>query len=102
MYFAEFLNHSSLDRLSILYLPTCVGCGYGHHANSLLGFSWQLRISHFAIRLGITSQARELRIYLQLALHAYPRTTNAWDDLPSCVPLQLPARGWSVRSKAAP
>jgi len=28
-YFAEFLNHSSLDRLGILYLTTCVGLGYG-------------------------------------------------------------------------
>ena len=27
-YFAEFLNHSSLDRLGILYLTTCVGLGY--------------------------------------------------------------------------
>ena len=27
--FAEFLNHSSLDRLGILYLTTCVGLGYG-------------------------------------------------------------------------
>ena len=26
-YFAEFLNKGSLDRLSILYLPTCVGFG---------------------------------------------------------------------------
>ena len=33
--FAEFLNQSYLDRLSILYLPTCVGLGYGHRANSL-------------------------------------------------------------------
>ena len=33
--FAEFLNQSSLDRLSILYLSTCVGLGYGHRANSL-------------------------------------------------------------------
>lgn len=28
-YFAEFLNHDSLARLSILYLTTCVGFGYG-------------------------------------------------------------------------
>lgn len=28
-HFAEFLNHDSLDRLSILYLITCVGFGYG-------------------------------------------------------------------------
>ena len=33
--FAEFLNHSSPDRLGILYLPTCVGLGYGHHVSSL-------------------------------------------------------------------
>ena len=33
--FAEFLHQSSLDRLGILYLPTCVGLGYGHCANSL-------------------------------------------------------------------
>jgi hypothetical protein len=38
MYFAEFLNHRSPDRLGILYLPTCVGLGYGQSANSLDGF----------------------------------------------------------------
>ncbi len=38
MYFAEFLNHSSPDRLGILYLPTCVGLGYGHHVSSLEAF----------------------------------------------------------------
>jgi hypothetical protein len=27
--FAEFLNPSSLKRLGILTLPTCVGLGYG-------------------------------------------------------------------------
>ena len=31
--FAEFLNQSSPDRLGILYLPTCVGLGYGQRAN---------------------------------------------------------------------
>ena len=38
--FAEFLNHDSLDRLSILYLITCVGLGYGRlkpHADAFLG-----------------------------------------------------------------
>lgn len=30
-------------------------------------------------------------------LLAYPRTTIAWVHLPSCVPHQLPASGWSVR-----
>src|SRR5690606_31679052 len=36
--FAEFLNHSSPDRLSILYLTTCVGFGYGPRAHSLEAF----------------------------------------------------------------
>ena len=55
--FAEFLNHSSPARLGILYPPTCVGLGYGHRANSLLGFSWQHGISDLTVfGIGITSQ----------------------------------------------
>jgi hypothetical protein len=38
MYFAEFLNHRSPDRLGILYLPTCVGLGYGQSVSSLDAF----------------------------------------------------------------
>ncbi len=37
-HFAEFLNHSSPDRLGILYLPTCVGLGYGRCTSSLEAF----------------------------------------------------------------
>jgi len=37
-YFTEFLNHSSPDRLGILYLPTCVGLGYGRCISSLEAF----------------------------------------------------------------
>ena len=37
-HFAEFLNHSSPDRLSILYLTTCVGYGYGPCTHSLEAF----------------------------------------------------------------
>ena len=37
-YFAEFLNHCFPDRLGLLYLPTCVGLGYGHRASSLEDF----------------------------------------------------------------
>ena len=37
-HFAEFLNHSYLDRLSILYLTTCVGLGYGPCESSLEAF----------------------------------------------------------------
>ena len=37
-HFAEFLNHSSPVRLSILNLTTCVGLGYGPHLHSLEAF----------------------------------------------------------------
>ena len=37
-HFAEFLNHSSPDRLGILYLTTCVGLGYGRRTSSLEAF----------------------------------------------------------------
>jgi hypothetical protein len=49
-------------------------------------FSRQHRIIHFA-SIGSASGLRlcELRICLQLALHPYPRSTNAWAGLPSCV-----------------
>jgi hypothetical protein len=47
-YFAEFLNQSSLKRLGILSLPTCVGLRYGYLTVSLRGFSWQHGINHFA------------------------------------------------------
>ena len=101
-YFAEFLNHSSPDRLGILYLPTCVGLGYGHRVNSLLGFSRQHGISDFVW----FDSASRLRVVVPTLigtpLHAYPRTTIAWDHLPSCVPLQLPATGGSVRSEEQP
>ena len=50
------------------------------------GFSRQHRIIHFA-SIGSASGLRlhEERICLLLALHLYPRTTNAWAGLPSCV-----------------
>jgi len=49
-------------------------------------FSRQHRIIHFA-SIGSASGLRtcELRICLQLSLHLYPRSTNAWAGLPSCV-----------------
>jgi hypothetical protein len=59
--------------------------GYGHRESSLEAFLGSMGSVTSPKRLGITSQAQEVRIYLDLALHAYPRTTNAWDHLPSCV-----------------
>ena len=38
IHFAEFLNQSYLARLSILYLSTCVGLGYGYPRRSLEAF----------------------------------------------------------------
>ena len=46
--FAEFLLPSSLKRLRILILPTCVGCGTVLIQLKLSGFSWKRGIGHFA------------------------------------------------------
>ena len=97
MYFAEFLNHSSPDRLGILYLPTCVGLGYGHRVNSLLGFSWQHGMGDFACNGSASRLEVTAPTLIGTPLHAYPRTTSAWVHLPSCVPHQLPSSGLSVR-----
>src|SRR6202008_3668749 len=42
-----------------------------------------------ASRLGVNGG----RVCLDPRLHAYPRTTNAWDHLPSCVPPSLSSPG---------
>ena len=96
-HFAEFLNHSSPDRLGILYPPTCVGLGYGHRANSLLGFSWQHGISDLTFSVSASRLSVVAPTLIRARLHAYPGTTIAPAHLPSCVPLQLSA-GNSVGS----
>ena len=54
IHFAEFLNQSFLARLSILYLSTCVGLGYGHHACSLEAFLGGMGVQRLhLIRFGI-------------------------------------------------
>lgn len=55
-YFAEFLNHSSLDRLGILYLTTCVGLGYGPCMNSLEAFLGSIGSLNSPQRVCIKSQ----------------------------------------------
>ena len=55
--FAEFLNEGFLDRLGILYLPTCVGFGTGT-SHLPRRFSRRHGDSHFELSaLGIPSQA---------------------------------------------
>ena len=101
--FAEFLNQSSPDRLGILYLPTCVGLGYGHRANSLEVFLGSMGsvTSPETARHRISGLMPDGFAYLD-PLHAYPGTTIARVDLPSCVTPLLPAGTGSVRPKAAP
>ena len=43
VHFAEFLQHRSLKRLSMLYLPTCVGLGYGLNDGAI---SWNSLDAH--------------------------------------------------------
>ena len=71
-HFAEFLNHSSPDRLSILYLTTCVGFGYGPYMYIARGFSRQHGITDITHK-GATHHVSHLyegRIYLS------PRATR--------------------------
>ena len=93
--FAEFLNHSSPDRLGILYPPTCVGLGYGHRANSLVAFlgSMESVTSPESARHRVSGFMGTV-IILGPALHAYPRTTIAWVHLSSCVPTSLTSSWW--------
>ena len=72
-HFAEFLNHSSPERLSILYLTTCVGFRYGPCTHSLEAFLDSTGTSNIPNNLG-THHASPLdaeRIYLSYGPHAY-------------------------------
>jgi len=94
--FAEFLHQSSLDRLGILYLPTCVGLGYGHHVRSLGAFLGSMGSADFAwngsdSRLGVCAR----RIFLPDPLHACSGTTNARYAYPPASPHRYPLRDWS-------
>lgn len=83
--FAEFLNHSSLDRLSILYLTTCVGLGYGPCTNSLEAFLDSIGSPNSPQRLRITSQAQkdtDLPMSHPTGLH---QLFHQLARLPSCV-----------------
>ena len=96
-YFAEFLNHSSLDRLGILYLTTCVGLGYGPQQHSLEAFLDSMGSPYFAStathHLSPPSSKTDTRIYLDVRLQAYTRTTTAWRDYPPASPHRLPTTG---------
>jgi hypothetical protein len=70
-HFAEFLNHDSLDRLSILYLITCVGLGYGRLEPRVDAFLGSIGSPNPPTDGGpVTSQAHDPRICQRIALHA--------------------------------
>ena len=87
-YFAEFLNHDSLDRLSILYSSTCVGLGYGRLMTRSRSFSRQHRITHTTTeKVAVASDLRHTRhgfTYASSYIFTLG-TTIAQDGLPSCV-----------------
>ena len=88
-HFAEFLNHSSLELLSILYLTTCVGLGYGPHKNSLEAFLGSIGSLTSPQWLRITSQVHNKRIYQPVTLHAYTRQSTTWHSYLPASPHRL-------------
>ena len=83
IHLAEFLNQSFLARLSILYLSTCVGLGYGYPRRSLEAFldgmgSAASPYGGSASCLGLDG----IRICLDPGLRTYPGSTNARVRLP--------------------
>jgi hypothetical protein len=101
--FAEFLNQSSPDRLSILYLPTCVGLGYGHHVNSLEVFldSVGSLTSPKSARHRISELMPDGFTYRTPYMLTPGQPTPGLSYLPAS-PHCYPSKDGSVRPKAAP
>jgi hypothetical protein len=102
-YFAEFLNHSSPDRLGILYLPTCVGLGYGHRSHSLEAFLGSMGsvTSPEAARhrvSGFTPGGFAYRTPYSLT----PGQPTPGITYPPASPLCCPPQGLSVRPEGQP
>jgi hypothetical protein len=97
-HFAEFLFEGSPDRLSILYLPTCVGFGTGT-PRLPRGFSRRHGFRNFALA-GSASRLRlsARRICLPGVLRGYPKSTNAWVSLAYPVPPSVITTGTWYRN----
>ncbi len=90
-HFAEFLNHSSLVRLGILYLTTCVGLGYGPCVSSLeafLGSRGSPNSPHPAMHH--LSDLCDTRICLGVVLPVCPSITTDWYGYLPASPHRLP------------
>ena len=99
-HFAEFLNHSSPDRLGILYLTTCVGLGYGPHMFSLEAFLGSIGSLYFtttATHHVSGTRAADLPTTRPTRLHQY---NHSLAELPSCVTPSLDY--YQLRSHANP
>ena len=88
-HFAEFLNHSSPDRLGILYLTTCVGLGYGPHGHSLEAFLGSMGSLYFA-SIGYASRLTLMRHGFTYATgHTLTPVTISWRSYPPASPHRL-------------
>src|SRR5690606_6249326 len=67
-HFAEFLNHDSLDLLSILYLTTCVGLGYGQLEPRVDAFLGSIGSPTYRVMSQLTRET-DLPISLPTHLH---------------------------------
>ena len=82
-HFAEFLNEGSLDRLGMLYLPTCVGFGTGAFPLPR-GFSWRHGLGDWPELnpAGIAPRViAPLRIYLQQLATCLPQDDHRLGSL---------------------
>ena len=90
-HFAEFLNHSSLVRLGVLYLTTCVGLGYGPCVSSLEAFLGSIGSPNSPHPvMHHLSGIDDTRICLGVSLQVCPSITTDWYGYLPASPHRLP------------
>ena len=96
-HFAEFLNHSSPERLSILYLITCVGFGYGPCTHIARGFSRQHRITTIT-PMGYASRLTHMTTaFDSLSCHTLAPQSNKWRSYLTASPHHVPTTDQAPR-----